>query len=55
MTKEKKEQIRAEIEQINFQLAEYSNFVSSEEYKEGYTPDALKERRDLLYELLKAL
>ncbi len=53
--KEKKERIKAEIEQINFQLKEYNSFVSSEEYKEGYTPCALKARRDFLYELLNAL
>ena len=50
--KEKEERIKAEIEQINFQLAEYSNFVSSEEYNEGYTPDALKAQREFLCKLL---
>ncbi len=49
-----KKAILAEIEQINFQLAEYSNFVSSEEYREGYTPEALKARRELLYRQLQS-
>lgn len=46
--------ISAEIEQINFQLTEYSNFVSSEEYREGYTPESLKARRDFLYRQLQS-
>ena len=53
--KEKEERIKAEIEQINFQLAEYSNFVSSEEYNEGYSPDAVKAPREFLCALLKTL
>ena len=48
-----RETLLAEIEQINFQLSEYANFVSSEEYREGYTPEILKARRKLLRQQLK--
>ena len=48
-----KKMILAEIEQITFQLAEYASFVSSEEYREGYTPETLKARREQLYQLLQ--
>ena len=48
-----RETLLAESEQINFQLSEYANFVSSEEYREGYTPEILKARRKLLRQQLK--
>lgn len=47
--------IEAEIEQINFQLKVYRDFVSSEEIREGYTPEVLKARRELLYKQLQNL
>lgn len=50
-----KKAILAEIEQVNYQLAEYANFVSSEEYREGYTPEALKKRRELLRQQLESI
>ena len=50
-----RETLLAQIEQINFQLSEYANFVSSEEYREGYTPDILKARRELLRQQLKSI
>ena len=48
-----RETLLAEIDQINFQLKEYTNFVSSEEHREGYTPEVLKARRDFLHQELK--
>ena len=48
-----KNTLLTEIEQINFQLAEYTDFVSSEEYRDGYTPEELKARRELLYQQLQ--
>ena len=50
-----RETLLAQIEQINFQLSEYANFVSSEEYREGYTPDVLKARRELLLQQLESI
>lgn len=50
-----KKALLAEIEQINYQLSEYANFVSSEEYREGYTPDVLKARRELLRQQLESI
>ena len=47
------EPIKAEIEQIKFQLKEYKNFVSGADYNDGYTPSALKLRLDELYRQLE--